>query len=223
MKLKARIEIILITLITALIVGSIVVGPAIADNSSDQNKPYIYPRNASGQTYGPAPFANSPEEEPDLISALGENGMEGYVLKEELDGPQPNTPEEAIEYMRNLPEYRIINLYASDGITVIDKFKIGGSAVEYQEPILDNSLQVFVNGYNLNPKVSPFIDTIGRTQAYLMDVGQALNCERYDEILLTNETRKIIFEKQGIRVEMTTGQKDFIINEQTKTMDTTPV
>ena len=50
----------------------------------------------SGQTYGSA-FASSiiGNPQPDLISA-GKDGTSGYVKYEDLVGPQPKTPEEAI-------------------------------------------------------------------------------------------------------------------------------
>lgn len=55
-----------------------------------------YPKNKNGQTYGSTADAASPETEPDLISAIGVDGTAGYVLKKDLDGEQPKSPEEAI-------------------------------------------------------------------------------------------------------------------------------
>ncbi|WP_269799713.1 hypothetical protein [Lysinibacillus xylanilyticus] len=40
--------------------------------------------------------------EPDLISAIGINGANEYVKKEDLNGPQPKTPEELLLNMNNL-------------------------------------------------------------------------------------------------------------------------
>jgi len=51
-----------------------------------------YPKNKNGQTYGSSAGATSPETEPELISAIGEDGTEGYVLKKDLDGELPKSP-----------------------------------------------------------------------------------------------------------------------------------
>lgn len=61
--------------------------------------------------------------EPDLMSAEGENGTIGYVKKEDLNGPQPKTPEEAVKL--NEAKSREIPLYDDDGKTVIGKFFLG--------------------------------------------------------------------------------------------------
>lgn len=111
-------------LVVGLIAGTVGFNHAKADTLSDQNKAPVYKKNAGGQTYGSALYAPSPELEPDLIQAEDENGTVGYVLKTELDGPIPKTLEEATELMRKTPKVRKINLYASDGKTVIGTFKI---------------------------------------------------------------------------------------------------
>lgn len=97
----------------------------------DPALPPEYPVNENGQTYGAAPLARTPDEEPDLISAMGTSGEEGYVLKTDLDGFQPQTPEEAIKWQNERPDFWMIPLYKSDGETVIGEFKVGGgTAVE---------------------------------------------------------------------------------------------
>ncbi|NYB73533.1 peptidase M56 BlaR1 [Sedimentibacter hydroxybenzoicus DSM 7310] len=82
-----------------------------------------YPKNEYGETYGSALKATSPANEPDLIKAIGEDGTIGYVRNSDLVGKQPKTPEEAIKMNTEACE-KEINLYASDGKTVIGKFKI---------------------------------------------------------------------------------------------------
>lgn len=62
--------------------------------------------------------------EPNLMLAEGENGTNGYVKKEDLHGPQPKTPEEAVKLNTTKP--RAIPLYNDDGETVIGKFIVGG-------------------------------------------------------------------------------------------------
>jgi flagellar basal body-associated protein FliL len=99
--------------------------------------------NENDQTYGsikpPMPGDDmrvTEENTPDLIACAGIDGTEGYCYRTDLDGEQPNTPEEASEYMKRLEDriaemkitgekyLRIIPLYAEDGITVIGEFGI---------------------------------------------------------------------------------------------------
>ncbi|MEK4510512.1 hypothetical protein EJP82_23655 [Paenibacillus anaericanus] len=87
-----------------------------------------YPKNENGQTYGSAADATSPETEPDLIRAVGVDGTVGYVLKKDLDGEQPKTPEEAIAIQNSRPPDGYDSpLYDVDGKTVIGVFHIGGN------------------------------------------------------------------------------------------------
>lgn len=71
-------------------------------------------------------------KELDLVAVLGDNGKVGYVRKSDLDGETPSCPEEAIrmqeerEKAGNPP--RVINVYKTDGVTVIDTFTIGDSS-----------------------------------------------------------------------------------------------
>ncbi|TJY40812.1 hypothetical protein E5161_16875 [Cohnella pontilimi] len=86
-----------------------------------------FPKNANGQTYGSASDASTPETEPDLIRAYGVDGTVGYVLKKDLDGEMPKTPEEALAMQKNRhPGGRDIPLYDVDGQTVIGVFHIDG-------------------------------------------------------------------------------------------------
>jgi hypothetical protein len=87
----------------------------------------FYPENENGQTYGSDADATSEETRPDLISAIGVDGIEGYVMKKDLDGEQPKTPEEAIAIQKSRsPGGRDIPLYDVDGETVIGVFHVGG-------------------------------------------------------------------------------------------------
>jgi hypothetical protein len=86
-----------------------------------------YPKNKYGQTYGSSSDATSPETEPELISAIGVDGTKGYVLKRDIDGEQPKSPEEAIAIQNSRsPGGREIPLYDVDGETVIGVFHVGG-------------------------------------------------------------------------------------------------
>ncbi|WFB61589.1 hypothetical protein [Paenibacillus sp. BR1-192] len=86
-----------------------------------------YPKNKNGQTYGSSADAASPETEPELISAIGVDGTAGYVLKKDLDGEQPKSPQDAIAIQNSRsPGGRAIPLYDVEGATVIDVFHVGG-------------------------------------------------------------------------------------------------
>jgi hypothetical protein len=78
--------------------------------------------NDNGDTYG------TPNEggEPDLISAIATNGKLGYVYSKDLQGPEINNPEEALEYMESVKGTTlIVPVYESDGETVIGEFEAG--------------------------------------------------------------------------------------------------
>ncbi|WP_394192047.1 metal ABC transporter substrate-binding protein [Paenisporosarcina quisquiliarum] len=83
-----------------------------------------YPTNENGQTYGPN-IRDLMLVEPDLISAIGIDGTIGYVKKDDLDGPMPKTPEEAVRLTKEAKP-REIPLYDVDGETIIGKFIVGG-------------------------------------------------------------------------------------------------
>ncbi|WP_143021611.1 hypothetical protein [Paenibacillus sp. OK060] len=86
-----------------------------------------YPKNKNGQTYGSSADATSLETEPELISAIGEGGTAGYVLKKDLDGELPKSPEEAIAIQNSRsPDGRDIPMFDVDGETVIAVFHVGG-------------------------------------------------------------------------------------------------
>ncbi|MDE6538699.1 MAG: hypothetical protein K2K66_00770 [Ruminococcus sp.] len=85
-----------------------------------------YEVNENGQTYGVA-VGNYFEYFPDLQPVLGDHGIEGYVYTEELlhKGAAKN-PEEAMAQMEakanGTYEPVVMNVYESDGVTVIDTF-----------------------------------------------------------------------------------------------------
>ncbi|MDQ0208616.1 peptidase M56 BlaR1 [Alkalicoccobacillus murimartini] len=90
-----------------------------------------YSINDSGKTYGSALFVETAEEEPDLISAIGLDGTEGYVKKTDLDrvtgeADSPKTPEEALKKQEERERNQDIQipLYEEDGETIIGEFEI---------------------------------------------------------------------------------------------------
>ena len=131
--LSVRTIIIGVTLIAGIIVGTLSVGPAIATNFSNQsNVPIpVFPKNENGQTYGSAALVNSPDQEPDLISAVGEGGVEGYLRAVDMHEEMPKTPEEAVAQnnKRKAGSVRQIPLYAVDVKTVIGVFNIHNGIV----------------------------------------------------------------------------------------------
>lgn len=78
-----------------------------------------YPVNENGQTYGGGMDADYPEDMPDLIAVVGDNGVHGYIYAAETYGDAPRTPAEAL---RVSGEKKIYNVYLSDGVTVVDTF-----------------------------------------------------------------------------------------------------
>ena len=89
-----------------------------------------YATNDQGETYGSALEARTPQEEPDLIEAYGDDGTLGYVKADDLDSPE-QTREEVLDHIDAqekgaIPDVRI-PLYESDGETVIGTFTIEGS------------------------------------------------------------------------------------------------
>jgi uncharacterized iron-regulated membrane protein len=94
-----------------------------------------WPKNAQGQTYGSAAEATSPQDEPDLILAEATNGRVGYVLRTDLEGPTPTTPQEALsEQAAQAGKDQAIPVYLSDGTTKIGVFIVShsGQATEMQ-------------------------------------------------------------------------------------------
>lgn len=91
----------------------------INENSKDEIK------NGQGLTHGSTSDAStSSYEEPELIQAIGIDGTTGYVKKEDLNGPQPKSPEEAVR-LTNEAKPREIPLYDVNGKTIIGKFIVG--------------------------------------------------------------------------------------------------
>lgn len=85
-----------------------------------------YSVNANNETYGSGLLADTLGIEPDLIAAVGRDGIEGYVRSEDLS-PTPSNPEEAVFMAELAKTDRTIPLYSLDG-EVIGEFFI--NAVE---------------------------------------------------------------------------------------------
>ncbi|OAB43315.1 hypothetical protein [Paenibacillus antarcticus] len=123
-----RIVIIGVVCVIGLVSGTMALDSTNANYAINQSSVQApnFPKNESGQTYGSASDATSPYTEPDLIKAYGVDGTNGYVLKKDLDGEMPTTPEEALAQQKSRPAGgRDIPLYDVDGKTVIGVFHIG--------------------------------------------------------------------------------------------------
>ncbi|TQK74277.1 hypothetical protein FB479_102920 [Brevibacillus sp. AG162] len=100
----------------------------IINHASNIDSPSNYPVNEQGQSFGAGPFPEGASQEPDLIKAEGEKGVEGYVRSSDLS-PAVSTPEEAIAFQKIIEAtgFRSIPLYKSDGKTVIGEFRLYSS------------------------------------------------------------------------------------------------
>lgn len=100
---------------------------SILKGAADTNVNYT--KNENGLSYGSSMYATSLEDEPDLIQAYGTNGKIGYVLKNDLYGKMPASPNEAVEItiQNQKSGNRTIPLYEKDGKTVIGEFEIDSS------------------------------------------------------------------------------------------------
>lgn len=89
--------------------------------------PTPWATNAHGQTFG---VGNDHGQEPDLLAVIATNGRAGYAYSSELDGPMPTSRAQALAWQKeNAGHGRTINVYESDGTTIIGTFVVGrGSA-----------------------------------------------------------------------------------------------
>lgn len=85
-----------------------------------------YGVNKYGQTYGSALLESKIGKEPDLVSAVGTNGIQGYVKVEELF-PLPTS----LQVGDSINSNDVISLYDQDGKTVIGEFALEGDIVEF--------------------------------------------------------------------------------------------
>ncbi|TXK72371.1 hypothetical protein [Paenibacillus sp. N3.4] len=84
-----------------------------------------FSKNKNGETYGSAEKV-APNSEPDLIQAIGVDGIFGYVRAADLNTKMPKKPEEAISKQHSFAQesFREIKLYDVDGEKVIGTFHI---------------------------------------------------------------------------------------------------
>lgn len=89
-----------------------------------------YPSNSTGLTYGSVAEANVPEEEPDLILVVTDDGeRQGYVYADDLNPPNFESPEEAVAWTKErYSKDVVLDVFESDGTTKIGTFTIAASS-----------------------------------------------------------------------------------------------
>ena len=104
-----------------LLFGSMYTFSSIINSSSFvKEMDFIFPVNENGETYGENIFD---DVLPDLIAAIGDDGIEGYVKEIDLRGENFKTPEEALQH---IPKTKI-PLYEKDGKTILGEFTLNTS------------------------------------------------------------------------------------------------
>lgn len=86
-------------------------------------------RNKNGEIYGSEMLLEQIGVKPDLIKAVGQDGTIGYVKATELDNSSVNCPEAALVYVNNMPQQRVIPLYAEDGETILGEYVIDNTCI----------------------------------------------------------------------------------------------
>lgn len=94
-----------------------------------------YAVNENGMTYGTMLQAEELGEEPDLILAVGENNVTGYLRTSDLVYT-PTSPEDALRWNEETTENYYIPLYADDGETIIGRFLV---TVSSEQPVQTRS------------------------------------------------------------------------------------
>ncbi len=104
--------------------------------SAEKGKPPVfqYPVNSKGETYGSYLDRHTVGKAPDLISALGEGDIFGYVRREDF-APQLDSIGEVQRWQAKVNENNMIPLYDLDG-AVIGQFALGTSQEETDPVIL---------------------------------------------------------------------------------------
>ena len=90
-KRSVRISLVAIgaTLVLVLAVAAICAIVADGEASASAGSANGFPTNAGGQTYGSDFYADSPEQEPDLVLVQADNGKTGYCYSADLEEPMP--------------------------------------------------------------------------------------------------------------------------------------
>lgn len=125
---RATFAVAIVAIIALLGVGSAVSGGFSRSwSDKEQGRPISeYAKNQSGETYGSLSKAETDIDAPELISAVGTNGVSGYIRRGDFVRPLPQSPEQALAEQATRPLWRTMPLYEKDGQTVIGEYRSGG-------------------------------------------------------------------------------------------------
>lgn len=90
-----------------------------------------YQLNRNNETYGSGLFASSDQSLPDLMLAVGDSGITGYVRTSDLqkeDDSLSDVLAETAARTADVSSYTI-PVYKEDGITIIDSYTVGGVTI----------------------------------------------------------------------------------------------
>ncbi len=85
-----------------------------------------YGVNRDGVTFGSDAVPTADGKQVQLVLVIATNRRQGYAWREELAGPQPKDPAQALEWQRTKPKTRTVPVYDSSGKRQIGVFQIGG-------------------------------------------------------------------------------------------------
>jgi hypothetical protein len=135
----ARVLIALLAAVAVLAAGA-ALGFAVVDEAGPPGggaPERKYSTTEDGRTYGTLPTEGPVirAEMPGLIRVVGENGVEGYASADELFGEDDIylQPEEIERQQASAPKVETVNVYAEDGVTVVDTFDVGAGEHEVIE------------------------------------------------------------------------------------------
>lgn len=104
-----------------------------------------YPTNAKGETYGSYLDRNTVGQAPDLIAAMGENGVKGYIRLNDI-APELFTLEEIRQYQAQVDANPVIPLYDLNG-KVIGSFVRGTTQdLATPDPVIVQKLDQMTGG-----------------------------------------------------------------------------
>jgi beta-lactamase regulating signal transducer with metallopeptidase domain len=157
---------------------------SVVDTSKEVSKIASYSVNSKGETYGSSLAARNVDDLPDLIAALGVNGVDGYVRREDF-APDLRTIGEIQLWQAKVNQNNMIPLYDSEG-NVIGKYALGTSqdSKEPDEAILSD-LNKLTDGKateylsEATPVAPAYVENAYPTNAQGETYGSYLDMDKY--------------------------------------------
>lgn len=112
---------------------------------STLNSDMTYPTNENGETYGSSLLSYIVGKEPDLIAAVGTNGVRGYVRLND-DSPVITCEADVISYYESIKKYHSVPLYDYHG-NVIGSFELGICDEIYKDTDIQAVKDYYENEY----------------------------------------------------------------------------